>query len=67
MIDTDDLKGNEKNEKESEKEAEVKVKVIDKVQVRHAGKIYHSGETIEMSKPDMERLKKFCKIEEVKK
>lgn len=69
MIDTDDLKINEKNEKESEKEkeAKVKVKVIDKVQVRHAGKIYHSGETIEMSKPDMERLKKFCKIEEVKK
>lgn len=67
MIDTDDLKVNEKNEKESEKEAKVKVKVLDKVQVRHAGKIYHSGETIEMSKPDMERLKKFCKIEEVKK
>lgn len=64
MIDTDDLKV---NEKESEKEAKVKVKVIDKVQVRHAGKIYHSGETIEMSKPDMERLKKFCKLEEVKK
>lgn len=67
MIDTDDLKNSEKNEKESEKEAKVKVKVLDKVQVRHAGKIYHSGETIEMSKPDMERLKKFCKIEEVKK
>lgn len=74
MIDTDDLKINEKDEKESEKdekesekEAKVKVKVLDKVQVRHAGKIYHSGDTIEMSKPDMERLKKFCKIEEVKK
>lgn len=67
MIDTDDLKISEKNEKESEKETKVKVKVLDKVQVRHSGKIYHSGETIEMSKPDMERLKKFCKIEEVKK
>lgn len=67
MIDTDDLKNSEKNEKESEKEAKVKVKVLDKVQVRHAGRIYHSGEIIEMSKPDMERLKKFCKLEEVKK
>lgn len=62
MIDTDDLKV---KEKESEKEA--KVKVLDKVQVRHAGKIYNSGEIIEMSKLDMERLKKLCKIEEVKK
>jgi hypothetical protein len=48
------------------KEEKIKIKVIDKVNVSHSGKIYKPGEIIEMTKPEMERLKAICKITEVK-
>lgn len=62
-----DIENKEEKTQEAAKVATVRVKLLDKIQVKHSGKIYHTGDVIEMTKPEADRLGKICTIQEVKK